>query len=45
MNIYEEFIKFSPNFSKEKNAFYGPNSPLDEKTQKEFSGIAKNACG
>ena len=36
MNIYEEFIKFSPNYSRDKNAFYGPNSPLDEKTQKEY---------
>ena len=36
MSIYEELIKYSPNFSKEKNAFYGPNSPLDEKSQKEY---------
>lgn len=48
-NIYEEFIRFDKNYSRGKNAFYGENSPLDEREKKEFLkeyvAYAKNRYG
>ena len=34
--VYEEFIQFDKNFTKNKNEFYGVDSPLDECAQKVF---------
>ncbi len=34
--VYEEFIRFDQNFTKDKLDFYGEFSPLNEKEKKEF---------